>query len=206
MSPGPRSRLSSAAALLIAGTLATAGCAGCRRRDLPPPEGEVRVDERAGRSSVRILTDPKARIDLPEGTRLEPMQFYGSNAMPRYPPAALASQISGVEITVRALFGKDGKVGEIVQSPLAPEYTGPFAPEFRDAIEQAVRTWTFVPPELLTDGDLIGYEDDGKTEIRKIVAREYVSIRVDLAFTFEIVEGKGRVRLDRGAELPAGPP
>ncbi len=157
-----------------------------------------------GRSSVRIITDPNARIDLPEGTRLAPMQFYGQNDLPKYPEGALADGVSGVTVVVRVLFGKDGRTGEIVASPLAPEYSGPYSAEFHAAIDEAVRTWTWVPPEIQTLGDLLGYEEDGRTEVRNITAREYVSIRVDLAFTYEIVEGMGRVRLEQSAGQPPG--
>jgi hypothetical protein len=149
-----------------------------------------------------VLIDPDARLELPPDTRLEPLKFFGHNELPVYPAEALAAGTGSVQVVVRALFGKDHEVGEITDSPLVPAYEGPFAAEFRAAVDRAIRGWTYFPPEVITLGAVLGYEEDGRTPIREYVAREYFSIRLDLRFVFEIVDGKGRVRLEETNEHP----
>lgn len=78
-------------------------------------------------------------------------------------------------------------------SPLVTSYSGPFAAEFRQAVERAVRRWVTTSARIDTVRDAPpGQGYDAPTIL---VKWRPVPVYVDLTFRFSIVDGKGGVAL-----------
>lgn len=101
--------------------------------------------------------------------------------MPVYPVAALRSRHNGAVIAVHVVVDVTGQVRTVSPSLHGFSTSGPFAKEFQAAVEAAVRQWKFHPAEAQMIEPL--RHADGRIE-RKIVRREPVEARFDLAFTF----------------------
>lgn len=180
--------------LFILVLAALLGTAGCKHR---PPAVAVSPSSQTplGEASFAIVPDP----DAPR-RELEKNQFYqrpiakGKLAMPVYPKNALEQRFGAATVAVRIIIGVDGKITDISDSPITLSTSGPFEADFRNAVEEAIRTWTFESAELqqLEDGkDLNG---DGKPDFQKVVSVQKIPVYLDLRFDFNIVRGSGQVR------------
>jgi len=110
-----------------------------------------------------------------EATQKEPV------AMPVYPAKALKAKAGRNTVGVHIIVDPEGRVSEIRMSMLVFSTPGPFAEDFRDAVELAVRQWRFNPArsesyEIIHDGDA--------TSMR-MTGGENVETEFDLAFTFQ---------------------
>jgi len=84
-------------------------------------------------------------------------------------------------------------VSDFRDSPLVTSYSGPFAAEFRQAVERAVRRWVTTSARIDTVRDAPpGQGYDAPTIL---VKWRPVPVYVDLTFRFSIVDGKGGVAL-----------
>ena len=88
-----------------------------------------------------------------------------------------------------------GTVMEVKDSPKIARYTGPFASEFRAAVETAVRRWSFTSARI----DTLGPARPDMPQ-RYLMATRYVPTYLDFAFHFSVVEGRGVVSV--GPEWP----
>lgn len=160
------------------------------------PEAQARASFAAldgGERGVRFLESPSSSLPRDRNRRL-----YAPHPVsvppPPYPEELLPKRRPPVTVTLRIVLETDGTVGEIFDSPLA---SAPLAAEdapFRDAAVEAVRSWKFIPArvEILRDGtDLDG---DGNPDYQIRVSLNAVRYYLDVAITFEIVEGKGKVQ------------
>ena len=71
-----------------------------------------------------------------------------TKTLPLYPANALAARDGPHRELVRFIIDKNGDVGQIVDSPMARSDGGPFAADYRRAVETALRTWRYVPGEF----------------------------------------------------------
>lgn len=81
---------------------------------------------------------------------------------------------------------------DVTDSPIVTPTWGPFAMEFRDAAERAVRSWRFAPSFrqwIAEGGDLDG---DGQLDYGRWM-KTSIPVFLDVQFQFEIVGGKGTV-------------
>jgi hypothetical protein len=86
-----------------------------------------------------------------------------------------------------------GRVSDVRDSPLVTSYSGPFAAEFRQAVERAVRRWVTTSARIDTVRDAPpGQGYDAPTIL---VKWRPVPVYVDLTFRFSIVDGRGGVEL-----------
>jgi hypothetical protein len=113
---------------------------------------------------------------------------------PTYPPRPLAAQFGDATVAVRIIVGTDGLVGEILDSPLMKSTPGPFAEDFRDATEEAVRSWRFEGAQLRTLKEGEDLDGDGTVDYHHVVSAEPVPVYLDIRFDFKIVDGHGIVR------------
>jgi len=114
--------------------------------------------------------------------------------LPKYPERALGAHDGPHRELVRIVIDSAGSVGQVLDSPMGPSDGGPFAAEFRRAVDDAVRTWQFRPGVLQHVKDGADKDGDGKADYKVMTSWDPVAVYYDIRFTFEIVEGKGVVR------------
>lgn len=170
--------------------LFAAGCSGRRSPDPPepeaPPRGAATFDFMYNGSSVD--TAP------PEDQELRPPVIAEELALPAYPAQALSGGAGPSTVAVRILVDTEGRVAEVANSPRLPSTPGPFAPDFRRAVEDVLAEWRFWPAcwrRYEPGEDLDG---DGVADYRRVVEERVVTFYLDVRFDFDIVDGQGRVR------------
>lgn len=171
---------------------AGSGCAG--RKPVAAAQTPV-SDPARGQSSFEFLVDPPARDA--ERSRYEqfmPPRPIGELASPKYPERALAAGYGPVSLAVRVNIGIDGQITGIGDIPGKPQPTGPYASDFRQAVESAVRAWKFNPAELNRFEDGNDIDGDGKPDYQRLVSNEKMPVYFDVRFDFEILQGKGHVK------------
>ena len=161
------------------------------------------AEEKSSRATVGVqfLPDP-ARIapDLHEGQDFVPPSPIVTH-LPGYPPGHEDAS-APVVVVLRFVVGKDGAVRDVRDSPLrdpgdAAGTGRPGAdPAFRAAAVDAVLGWLFVPAEIRTVKPGADLDNDSKPDYTVLVHSERVPVYLDVRFTFEMVEGEGRVRID----------
>ena len=157
------------------------------------------ADPREGNVAVEFLADPdspKPKLDeSQEFTPAAPL----STRLPAYPPAALEGGGPSAVVAVRLMIDKGGAVYEVKDSPRLAPYVGPFAGEFRAAVEAIVRRWAFTAARI----DTLGAPRPDMPQ-RPLAATRYVPTYLDFAFRFSVVDGKGVVSV--GSESPVAAP
>ena len=185
--------------------------AACAHQNAPVPAltptpsaapSTASADPREGNVAVEFLADP----DSPKPKLDESQEFTPASPrfipLPEYPPEALAGGGPSAVVAVRLVL-EGGTVREVKDSPKLPRYTGPFASEFRAAVETAVRRWGFTSARI----DTLGPARPDMPE-HYLSATRYVPTFLDFAFRFSVVEGKGVVTVGGGTPVaaPSTPP
>ncbi|MES2695872.1 MAG: hypothetical protein V4773_20530 [Verrucomicrobiota bacterium] len=165
-------------ALVIGGI--TPGCWQTRRT--PPAVGGsvYRVVEApviAAKGDITIhAEEAKVPIDA-----LEPAKPLPPVAEAVYPTEARGRQKLPMLVGVRVTVGTDGLVADVGESPVAFSTPGPFATEFRVAVETAVRQWRFKPAELQHLVPKQGGPQGWYWQVTRVEKQDYT---MDLQFTF----------------------
>src|SRR5262245_45982392 len=170
-------------------SLALLFVAGCAARALPvPPATETRVDYEA-------LPDPHARLPALSGKQVFMAAVPLETPLPGYPGAAAACDTAPVTVVLRIVIDETGVVRDVADSPLDGPATGADRSAFRDAAADVLRDWRFLPAVIrtLTDGNDVDH--DGKPDYTVVTGEERVRSYLDLRFTFEVVGGRGRVKI-----------
>lgn len=97
-------------------------------------------------------------------------------------------------VEVRIFVGTDGSIDQVLDSPLGDSYRKDAGDPFRAAIEEAVRGWRFVPGQVRTLAESRGIDGETRPDYRVVTHETPVRTYLDLRFTFEVIDGKGRVR------------
>jgi hypothetical protein len=182
-----------ARSLIITGLLlGTAGCARHAAPAAPPTQSEP--DSYRGQSSFEVLADGKQKSDLPRDQDFVPPRPIVELATPAYPWRALSAKYGKASVIVRVVIGTEGLVTEINDPPNNTPAVGPYADDFRSAVEQAVQRWKFQPAAYRQFEDGKDLNGDGKPDYQRLVRSQVVPVYLDVRFDFEIVNGKGRVR------------
>ncbi len=173
--------------------LIAAGCAG--HRIVPPPDPPAPP---AGQSSFDFLRDG-ASIDTepPEDQDLRAPIIKEELARPVYPTQALSAGAAPSVVAVRILVNREGRVAEVADSPRLASTPGPFAADFRRAVEDVLAEWRFVPAVWRRYEPGEDLDGDGVADYRRVVETRAVNFYLDVRFDFEIVDGRGRVRSDQ---------
>jgi hypothetical protein len=196
-----RLRLASAlsfSALLAACTHTGATAPSQPSVSTPTPAASSPLGAREGEVAVEFLADP----DSPKPKLDESQEFTPASPrftpLPEYPPEALAGGGPSAVVAVRLVL-EGGGVREVKDSPKLARYTGPFASEFRAAVETAVRRWSFTSARI----DTLGPARPDVPQ-RYLMATRYVPTYLDFAFRFNVVDGRGVVSV--GSEAPVAAP
>jgi len=181
-------------ALLTVALLAP-GCAGHRGADVP----EDPHQPAHGRSSYDFLMN-SASVDTtpPEDEELRPPTIAEEPVLPAYPPEALAGNAGPSTVAVRIMVDSEGLVAEVADSPRLPSTPGPFAPQFRQAVETVLAEWRFWPAVWRRYEPGEDLDGDGVADYRRVVETRAVNFYLDVRFDFEIVDGRGLVTSDQG--------
>lgn len=163
-------------------SLLSLGLAGCRH-------APVALDDKlSGRSSFAFVDPPvgpppasnEKTTELADASNYYEAQLQEPAPLPVYPAPALKARARlstiGVHITVDA----SGRVSDIRSSMLVFNTPGPFAEQFRDAVEHAVRQWRFTPAR----SEHYEIVHEGSATYSRLKSRENVDTEFDLSFTF----------------------
>lgn len=151
----------------------------------PPAEGKTRYS---------YIFDPaNPALGLPADVQFLRPMARETKTLPVYPAAALAAHDTPHREVVRIVIDDHGSVGQVSDSPMERSDDGPFAADYRRAVDSAVRTWHFQPGVLQHVRDGEDKDGDGKADYKVMTSWEHVAVYYDIRFTFEIVDGKGIV-------------
>jgi len=154
----------------------------------PPPSPE-------GKTSYSYIFDPaNPALGLPEDVQFVRPAPAETTKLPKYPEQALAAHDGPHREIVRIVIDTHGSVSQVLDSPMARSDGGPFAAEYRRAVDDAVRTWRYQPGRLQHVADGADKDGDGKPDYKVMTSWESVAVYYDIRFTFEIVDGEGVVR------------
>jgi hypothetical protein len=173
--------------------IGSAGCASVAKPGASSARGAAEPPPDRTNVEVQFIPDPgRIAPTLREGqgfTSPSPIVTH----LPDY-PAGLEKAGSAV-VVLRFIVGVDGAVRDVGDSPLRDP--GAAAdPAFREAAVTAVRSWLFVPAEIRTVKPGADLDHDGKPDYTVLVESERVPVYLDVRFTFEMIAGQGRVRID----------
>lgn len=176
--------------------LLVAACAG--RRGMESPDDSIPPN---GRSSFDfIYNSPSLDTEPPEDQELRPPVIAEELALPLFPPQALSGGAGPSTVAVRILVDTEGRVAEVADSPRLPSTPGPFADDFRRAVEDALAEWHFRPAQWRRYEPGEDLDGDGVADYRRVVESRVVTFYLDVRFDFEIVDGRGRVRSEQAPD------
>ena len=176
---------------VVALVVASVGCASKKPAAPPapappPPEGKSRYSYifDPGNPALGLPEDVQFRRPLPKETK----------TLPTYPANALAAHDGPHREVVRFVIDTHGNVDKIVDSPMEPSDEGPFAGDYRRAVEEALRSWRYEPGVFQHVKPGEDKDGDGKPDYKIMTSWDLVPVYYDVRFTFEIVDGKGVVK------------
>ena len=152
----------------------------------PPPEGKTKYS---------YIFDPgNPALGLPEDVQFIRPFPQDTKTLPKYPENALAAHDGPHREVVRFIIDTHGSVDKVVDSPVEASDGGPYAADYRRAVEEALRTWRYEPGVFRHVKPGEDKDGDGKSDYKVMTSSEIVPVYYDVRFTFEIVDGMGVVR------------
>jgi hypothetical protein len=179
-------------ALVFTFALAATGCAAKKPvpQAAPPPPLPPE-----GKSSYSFIFDPaNPALGLPEDVQFIRPMARETTTLPIYPESALAAHDARHREVVRIVIDDHGSVSRVEDSPMESSDGGPYAADYRHAVDVAVRTWRFEPGRFQHVVNGPDKDADGKPDYKVMKSGEVVAVYYDIRFTFEIVDGKGVVK------------
>jgi hypothetical protein len=168
-----------------------AGCAAKKsvaHTEPPPPMPQ-------GKSSYTYIFDPaNPALGLPGDVQFVRPMAIETKTGPKYPERALAAHDGPHHETVRIVIDDHGAVSQVLDSPMERSDGGPFAEDYRRAVNDAVRTWRYEPGRLQHVENGADKDGNGKPDYKVMKSWEPIAVYYDIRFTFEIVDGKGVVK------------
>ncbi len=113
--------------------------------------------------------------------------------LPNFPAVALVDGMEPVVVVVRIVIGEQGGVLGLLDSPAGTQPPSGAPPAFKAMVEEAVRGWKYQPATIrsFVSGEDINH--DGVLDVDVVTQDKAVRSYLDLRFTFEVVDGRGRV-------------
>lgn len=110
--------------------------------------------------------------------------------MPEYPAELVTLKLPPHVVLVRITSKEDSTVGDIRASPLGGTTEDQYRPRFEGAVWDAVKSWRVFPAEIRRMKDGPDLDGDGKPDYTIATERKLLNAFFDIAFRFEIVDGK----------------
>jgi hypothetical protein len=159
----------------------------------PDPMGE-------GAVAAKLLEDPNVpRVRLGPGEEYVEPFIAPENPVPEYPVELLKLRLKPHVVVVRMLVDEEGQILDISPSPLQASTDSPHLLLFESQVHAALQQWSVRPPAIRKFKPGPDSDGDGTADYRILVDQRTFKTYFDLAFTFEVVDGKGVVR----SNLPA---
>lgn len=134
---------------------------------------------------------PPARTVTTEPVEQKPLEEYREArpvyplANPVYPPRALKAKAGRATVGVRITVDVTGRVSDVAPSMLVFSTPGPFADDFRAAVEAAVRQWRFRPAEI----ERLEFVQAPTVSYNRIIGSQKVETQLDVVFNFTATGG-----------------
>ncbi len=128
----------------------------------PPPNSNVKVTESTTRSQYR------------EATLQQPA------SLPIYPARALKGKAGRAIVGVHITVDTAGRVSTIDSSLFVFSTPGPYAEDFRDAVEAALRQWKFAPARV----EYVEAINENESTYNRVTRSETIETEFDLSFAF----------------------
>jgi outer membrane biosynthesis protein TonB len=134
---------------------------------------------------------PQARTVTTDPVEQKPMEDYREARPvyplinPVYPPRALKAKAGWATVGVRITVDPMGRVSDVAPSMLVFSTPGPFADDFRTAVETAVLQWRFLPAEIAK----LEFVQAPTVSYNRIVGTQKVETQLDVVFNFTATGG-----------------
>ena len=154
------------------------------------------VPDSHGNVSASVISDPNA-----PSAKLAPGETFlaaklSPTGLPEYPAELVALKLPPHVVVIRITSKEDSSVGDIRASPLGGTTEDQYRRRFEEAVSDAVKSWRILPGEIRRMKDGPDLDGDGKPDYAIATERKFVNAFFDIAFRFEIVDGKPVVRSD----------
>lgn len=162
-------------------------CVSTRRAVAPQPP----------KSRVAFEVIPSPAVLMLASTSIERTRPVATEelAMPPVPQELVAAAPVHATIAVRITVGSDGRVSGVRPSPAAASQAGPWFDLLLDSIRKVASRWRFRPARERTLSDGPDRDHDGRPDWQNVVTDRTIAVYFDARFTFEVVNGSGRVTL-----------
>jgi hypothetical protein len=176
---------------LILLTAIVIGCSSAKPvPPAPPPESH-------GSVTAKLIADPNApSVKLPPGEVYVQPQVMRGNPMPEYRADLIPLKLAPHVVVVRITSNEQSRIEDVRPSPLGGSTEGQYSGRFQEAVAQAVANWKVFPAEIRRMKNGPDLDNDGKPDYDIVTARRVLKAFFDIAFRFEIVDGKPVVRTD----------
>ena len=166
------------------GWLLLLGLTACRHAPTPVTTGGSAVTfieppappAKAGSGEIK---EPVSRTLYVEARPIKPL------ILPIYPAKALAAKAGQATVGVNVTVDTSGLVSDIRSSILTFSTPGPFAGDFRAAVETALHQWRFAPAESQEIEPILGLDQPAS----RVTRSEKVETTLELSFTFTATGG-----------------
>jgi hypothetical protein len=151
-----------------------------------------------------MIADPNApTVKIPPGEQYVQPQVMHGNPMPAYPPSLIPLSLPPHVVVVRITANEESRVEDTRPSPLGGTTDDEYRETFETAVTQAVSGWKVFPAEIRRVKNGPDVDGDGKPDYEIVTARKMLKAFFDIAFRFEVINGKPVVRSDapRGATV-----
>jgi hypothetical protein len=171
---------------------------GCRSaKPVPQPIPSPPNAESHGSVTAKLIADPNApSVRLPPGEVYVQPQVMHGNPMPQYPAGLVSLKLAPHVVVVRITSNEESRIEDIRPSPLGGTTDDPFRSAFERAVTEAVTRWKVYPAEIRKMKNGPDIDNDGKPDYEIVTGRKLLKAFFDVAFRFEIVDGKPVVRSD----------
>lgn len=151
----------------------------------------------AVRSRVAFEVIPPSVRPSPASASIERTRpaAVGELAMPAVPPELVADAPVRATVAVRITVGGDGHVSRVRLSPAAPSDAGRWLDLLLGAVRRVASSWEFLPACERTLSDGPDRDHDGRPDWQNVISSRPIAVYFDALFTFEVVNGSGRVTL-----------
>jgi TonB family protein len=141
------------------------------------------VERPAGPVTARtVTTEPVEQKPLEDYREARPVYPL---ANPVYPARALKAKAGRATVGVRITVDATGRVSDVAPSMLVLSTPGPWADDFRAAVETAVQQWRFRPAEI----EKIEFVITPTVSYSRILSTQKVEAQLDVAFNFTATGG-----------------
>lgn len=142
-----------------------------------------------------MIADPNApSVQLRSGETYVAPQVMLGNPMPRYPADLVPLRLAPHVVVVRITSNEQSRVEDVRPSPLGGSTEDQYLSRFQQAVAEAVMTWKVFPAEIRIVKNGPDADGDGKPDYEMVTSRKFLKAFFDVAFRFEIVDGKPVVR------------